>query len=89
MEGETVVMPNAAYASLFYSPPPDPGLNILEASHGDIFRVSLQLKLYQRLRPEINPDYEVDLQDATAFAIGIDRVYFLAFGNDVFFYSLN
>jgi hypothetical protein len=84
LEDQPVSMPAANYTSVLYTSPPDPSVNILDASSGDIYRFSQRFRLYQRLRPSFG-EYEVENPVATAFTIGIDRVAFLAFGNQVFF----
>lgn len=83
-EDQTVTMPESSYDSILYTEPPDPAVNILDATNADIYQFSLQFKLYQRLRPDMG-DYEVNSTTATAFTIGIDRIAYLAFGNQVFY----
>jgi hypothetical protein len=84
LEEQPVTMPAAEYTSVLYTSPPDPSVSILDASSGDIYRFSQRFRLYQRLRPSFG-EYEIENPTATAFTIGIDRVAFLAFGNQVFF----
>lgn len=84
LEDQPVTLPEAAFVGVLYTEPPDPSVSVLDATHGDIYRFSLRFRLYQRLRPEMGA-YEVDEPTATAFAIGIDRVAFLAYGHQLFF----
>ncbi len=84
LEDQPVTMPAADYTSVLYTSPPDPSVSILDASSGDIYRFSQRFRLYQRLRPSFG-EYEIENPIATAFTIGIDRVAFLAFGNQIFF----
>ncbi len=84
LEDQPVTMPAAEYTSVLYTSPPDPSVSILDASSGDIYRFSQRFRLYQRLRPAFGEN-EVADPTATAFTIGIDRVAFLAFGNQIFF----
>ncbi len=83
-DGQPVVMPESSYVSLLYTPPPDPAISILDATHADIYRFSLRFRLHQRVRSELG-DYEVDSPLATGFTIGIDRIGFIAFGHQVFY----
>lgn len=87
-EEQTVTMPDSSYISVLYTEPPDPTVSILDAVNADIYQFSLRFKLYQRLRPDLG-DYEVSSTTATAFTIGIDRIAFLAFGNQVFYAYLD
>lgn len=84
LEDQPVSLPEADYAALVYTSPPDPSVNILDAASGDIYRFSLRFRLIQRLRPSFGA-YQPEEMPATAFTIGIDRVAFLAFGNELYF----
>jgi hypothetical protein len=82
-EDQPVTMPDSRFASVLYTAPPDPAVNILDADNADIFRFSLRFRLYQRMRSDFG-NYEVVLPSATAFTIGVDRIAFIAFGHQVF-----
>ncbi len=85
LEDQTLTLPEGNFTSLFYTPPPTPLVNILDATNAEIYRFSLRFRLYQRLRPELG-DHEVDGSTATAFTMGeIEPLAFIAFGNQVFF----
>jgi hypothetical protein len=84
LEDQPVTMPEAEYAAVVYTSPPDPSVSVLDTTNGDIYRFSLRFRLYQRLRPSFGA-YVPEDQTATAFTIGIDRVAFLAFGNELYF----
>ena len=85
LEDQPLSLPQGSFTTVFYTPPPTPLVNILDASHAEIYRFSLRFRLYQRLRPEL-VDYEVAVSQATAFTIGeIEPLAFIAFGNQVFF----
>jgi len=83
-EDQPVIMPDAEYTTVLYTDPPDPSIAILETANADIYQFSLRFKLYKRLRPDLG-DYEIETPTATAFTMGIDRIAFLAFGNQVFY----
>jgi len=83
-EDQNMTLPDANYVSVYYSPPPDPSISILDSENADIYRFSLRFRLYQRLRPNLG-NYEIVSPEATAFTIGIDQVAFIAFGNQVFY----
>jgi len=85
LEDQTLSLPEGNYSSVFYTPPPTPLVNILDATHAEVYRFSLRFRLYQRLRPDMG-DHEVVMNTATAFTIGeIEPLAFIAFGNQVFF----
>lgn len=85
LEEQILSLPESRFTSVFYTPPPTPLINILDATHAEIYRFSLRFRLYQRLRPDMG-DYEVDSSAATAFTLGeIEPLAFIAFGNQVFF----
>jgi len=82
-EDQPVVMPDARFISVLYTPPPNPAVNILEGDNADVFQFSLRFRLNQRLRSDFG-NYEVHSPIATAFTIGVDRIAFVAFGHQVF-----
>ncbi len=85
LEDQALALPQGQFATAFYTPPPTPLVNILDATHGEVYRFSLRFRLYQRLRPELG-EYEVNATSASAFTIGeIEPLAFIAFGNQVFF----
>lgn len=78
-------LPESNFTTVFYTPPPTPLVNILDANNAEIYRFSLRFRLHQRLRPDLG-NYEVTPSQATAFAVGeIEPLVFLAFGNQVFY----
>lgn len=85
LEDQAFTLPEGSFSKVFYTPPPTPLVNILDATHGEVFRFSLRFRLYQRLRPDLG-DYEVTASEATAFTIGeIEPLAFIAFGNQLFY----
>ncbi len=83
-EEQSITLPANDFTSVIYTAPPDPSISIFDAATADIYRLSLRFRLHQRLRPELGA-YEVNPTEATAFTIGIDRIAFIAFGNQVFY----
>jgi hypothetical protein len=85
LEDQPLAMPEGSFTAVFYTPPPTPLVNILDATHGEVYRFSLRFRLYQRIRPDMG-DFELESPLATAFTIGeIESLAFIAFGNQVFF----
>ena len=85
LEDQALAMPEGVFTTVFYTPPPTPLVNILDATHGEVYRFSLRFRLYQRIRPDMGA-YELDTSAATAFTIGeIEPLAFIAFGNQVFY----
>lgn len=87
-EDQPLVLPGSNYVSILYNPPPDSTISILDAGTGDIYRFSQIFRLSKRLRPELNTKEAISTS-ATAFTIGMDRVIFLVYGNQVFFAYLD
>ena len=83
-EEQNVVMPESSFNAVLVTAPPDPAISILDASSGDIYRLSLRFRLYQLLRPDLR-NFEVQSTTATAFTIGSNRFAYIAFGNQVFY----
>jgi hypothetical protein len=68
-----------APVALFYDPPPEPSLYLLDQGLNSIYQLSLKLVLQRQQRPE------APLPDAiTAIAIGSNKDIFVAAGNNVF-----
>ncbi len=83
-EDQPLAMSDSTFTSVFYTAPPDPAVNILDAENADIFRFSLRFRLHQRLRSDFG-QYEITSPSATAFTIGVDRIAFIAYGHQVFY----
>jgi hypothetical protein len=76
-----VQMPETQFISVFYAPPPDPSIFLLDARHHAIYQFGLmQLNFYYQYRAA----RAASEKTATAFAISPERVAFLALGNEVF-----
>jgi hypothetical protein len=83
-EDQPVSIPESNFVSILYNPPPVSTISILDANTADIYRFSQIFRLNRQLRPDMG-DAELLNPTATAFTIGMERVIFLAFGNQVFF----
>jgi hypothetical protein len=83
-EEQAVNMPGSNFVAILYNPPPASSISILDANNADIYRLSQIFRLNRQLRPDMG-DAEVLAPTATAFTIGMERVIFLAFGNQVFY----
>jgi hypothetical protein len=83
-EEQTVTIPDSNFTSILYNPPPISTISILDANNADIYQFSQIFRLNRQLRPDMG-DAEVVSPAATAFTIGVDKVIFMAFGNQVFF----
>ena len=83
-EEQAVSIPQSNFTAILYNPPPVSTISILDANNADIYRFSQIFRLSRQLRPDMG-DAEVLSPAATAFTIGMERVIFLAFGNQVFF----
>jgi hypothetical protein len=77
-------LPGSDYVSVIYNAPPDSTISILDSVTGDIYQFSLSFRLSKRLRPDMGNN-ALSSTTASAFTIAMDRVVFIAFGNQVFF----
>ena len=66
LEDQPLAMPEGAFTAVFYTPPPTPLVNILDATHGEVYRFSLRFRLYQRIRPDMG-DYELEFPFSDSF----------------------
>ena len=66
-------------SQLFYDPPPEPSLYLLDVSSGGAYQLSLKLVLQRQYRSTANlPDL------VAAMAIGANKEMFVAAGNNVY-----
>ena len=89
MEEQTLVFPNAFFAQVQTSSPPDPSLFLLDVNSPAVYRFSLQLNLDRLIQPSQYTDYDLPEPPATAFSISPSWVIFIAYGNDVIYASLS
>jgi hypothetical protein len=87
-EEETLLFPDAFFAQLITTEPPDPSLFLLDINSPSIYHFSLQLNLDRQLQPSLYSDPPTPDPPATAFSISPSRVVFLAYANQVFYTSL-
>jgi len=85
-EGERYTLVNPL-TQVLYNPPPDPSLYYLEPENQAIYHFSLGNLVYQR---QFRPAERIaGGRPATAFAVNrLERVLFLAVGNDVYYGSM-
>lgn len=75
------------FSELTFTPAPDPSIYMLDPLHQAIYHLSLRLTLQRQYRPQI-ADGSAYVIPPTAFAIGPNRLAYLAFGNQVWVASL-
>jgi hypothetical protein len=78
------VIPDALFNQIYFSPPPDPSMYMLDPGGQAIYHFSLRLAFQRQFR-SIDPLPE---GPATAFAVSPNRTIFLAIGNQVFYAAL-
>jgi hypothetical protein len=78
------VIPDALFNQIYFSPPPDPSIYMLDPGAQAIYHFSLRLAFQRQFR-SIDPLPE---GPATAFAVSPNRTVFLAIGNEVFYAAL-
>ncbi|MBN2147967.1 MAG: hypothetical protein JW726_11290 [Anaerolineales bacterium] len=78
------VIRDALFNQIYFSPPPEPSLYLLDPSNQAVYFFSVRLNLQRQYRPS---EALADGQ-ATAFAISPNRLIFMAFGNQVFYAAL-
>ncbi len=77
-------LPELQFNQVLYSPPPDPSIFLLAPGYADIYQFSLRLNLNRIYRPNFG-EYDVEGNEATAFAIAANRRAFLAFSHQLFY----
>jgi hypothetical protein len=78
------VIPDALFSQIFFSPPPDPSIYMLDPDNQAIYHFSLRMALQRQFRSA----NEMPEGLATAFAVGPSRIVFIAIGNEVFHAAL-
>jgi hypothetical protein len=89
MDERTLIFPNAYFAQIQASLPPDPSLFLLDVNAPAIYRFSLQLNLDRLFQPSQYTDLVLLEPPATAFTLSPSRILFLAYGDEVIYASLN
>lgn len=86
-DGAVQSFSDAGFLQMFTTQPPDPSLFILDRKGPAIYHFSLRLNFQRELRqdPEQERDFPLPKKPVTAFAIGPNRMVFLAFRNQVVF----
>ncbi|MCJ7624552.1 MAG: hypothetical protein MUO76_13705 [Anaerolineaceae bacterium] len=87
-EEETLLFPDAFFAQVITTEPPDPSLFLLDINSPSIDHFSLQLNLDRQLKPSLYSEPPTPDPPATAFSISPSRVVFLAYANQVYYASL-
>ncbi len=78
------VLPDSLFSQMYFSPPPDPSIYMLDPGNQAIFHFSLRMAFQRQLRAlEDLPE-----GPATAFAVSPNRTVFIAVGNEVFYAAL-
>lgn len=78
------VIPDALFNQIYFSPPPDPSMYMLDPDGQAIYHFSLRLA-FQRQFQAIKPLVE---GPATAFAVSPNRTVLMAIGNEVYYAAL-
>lgn len=78
------VIPDSLFDQIYFAPPPDPSLYLLDPANQAVFHFSLRLNFQQQYRSTN------ELPDAplSAFAVSSDRLIFMAVKNQVYFAAL-
>jgi hypothetical protein len=78
------VIPDAVFSQIFFSPPPDPSLYLLDPANQAIYHFGMNLGFQRQYRPIL----PAAGQKATAFTVATNRVVFLAVGNAVYYAAI-
>jgi hypothetical protein len=78
------VLADGLLQQIFFAPPPDPSIYLLDPADRAVFHFSLRLTLQRQLQAET----ELSEAPATAFTVSPNRTLFIASGNEVFYGSL-
>ena len=77
----------ANFSQIVFIPPPDPSIYLLDPFQQAIYHLSLRLTLQRQFRPQVADGPPVT-ESVSAFAIGPNRLAYIAFGNQVWVASL-
>jgi hypothetical protein len=75
------VIADAVFDQIYFAPPPDPSLYLLDPANQAVFHMGLQLSFQTQYRANL----ALPQSNATAFAISPTRLMFLAIGNQVYY----
>lgn len=74
-------MMGATFNQMQFAPQPDPSIYLLDAEKDAIYHFSLRLAFQQQYRPL----QTLSETPASAFAVGVNRLAFLAYGSEVYY----
>jgi hypothetical protein len=83
--GNAAILPYAVFNQIQYTQPPDPSIYFLDPSGGAIYHFSLRLNLQRVLRSFPAPNSPFPNRSATGFAVGSNRMVYMAFGNKLYY----
>jgi hypothetical protein len=84
-QSSQAILPGTAFSQLLYTSPPDPSVYLLDPGSRSVYHFSLRLNMQRQLRLPSTSDTVYPAGPATAFAIGPNRIAFLAFGSKVYY----
>jgi hypothetical protein len=82
-EEELRQVPNALPIEVYYSPPPEPSLYLLDVVSGGVFQYSMRMIYQTKYLPRNTLP-----EEATAFTIGPPNLLYIAAGNQVYYAQL-
>jgi hypothetical protein len=75
------IISDAVFDQIYFAPPPDPSLYLLDPANQAVFHMGLQLSFQSQYRP----NQALPQSNATAFAVSPTRLMFLAIGSQVYY----
>jgi hypothetical protein len=67
---------------------PDTALYLLDTKTVALYKFGLQLNLYHLYYIKLNGSYSLPSKSISAFAVDTDQIVFLAFGNELYYASI-
>ncbi|MCU0484632.1 MAG: hypothetical protein MUC85_00845 [Anaerolineales bacterium] len=75
------LIPDSLFDQIYFAPPPDPSLYLLDPANQAVFHFSLRLNFQHQYRSAV----EIPDEPVSAFAVSSDRLVFMAVKNQVVF----
>jgi hypothetical protein len=83
-----LAMDNIHFGQMMLTQLPDTALYLLDTKTAAIYKFGLQLNLYHLYYIKLNDSYATPAETASAFAVDTDQIVFMAFGNTLYYASI-
>jgi hypothetical protein len=83
-----LTMDNIHFGQMMLTQLPDTALYLLDTKTVALYKFGLQLNLYHLYYIKLNGSYSLPSKSISAFAVDTDQIVFLAFGNELYYASI-